>query len=339
MTTYVALPPLPRPTGGLTVLHRLAAALADAGLDVRFAAREGDVFAPDFSRHVPVVPWSQAKPGPADVWLCPEGWVNLLAPGLTKARCVVYCQNWAYLFSGLPQGVTWDRLPAEFLAVSRPVARYLGQALGVEPPVLRPGIDLAVFSPPDSRPAAPPVRVAWMPRKNSAMGRMAADFLRARQVRGLCPALEWVEISGQDQAGVAGLLRSCHLFLATGFPEGCPLPPLEAMACGCLPVGFTGFGGLDYMRQADPDLPGTLGPPEEDPDGFPGNGLWVADADVLAAALALERAAQWVVSGPELLRAALEGCRQTAAAYSLAAQAAAAVRLWRERFEPAKAGE
>jgi hypothetical protein len=334
MATFFALPPLPKPTGGLAVLHRLAAALFAAGQDVRLAAREERRWAPEYSRNAPAVPWDLARPTSDDIWLAPEGWVGLLAPGLAaKARCLVYVQNWAYLFSSLPEGVTWDRLPVQFLAVSRPVAWHLAQATGVAPPLLRPGIDLARFSPPAARPAAPPVRVAWMPRKNSAQGRMVIDFLAARQARGLCPPLAWVEIAGQDPAGVADLLRSCHLFLVTGFPEGCPLPPLEAMACACLPVGFTGFGGHDYMRQADPDLPGAARPwwPTQHADEFPGNGLWVADADVPAAALALERAARRVLpDSPEghLHRVALDGAAATAARFSLEAQARAAVELW-----------
>ncbi len=345
MVTFFALPPLPKPTGGLAVLHRLAAALHAAGQDVRLAAREERHWAPDYSQDVPATPWDLARPGRDDVWLVPEGWVGLLSPGLNaRARCLVYVQNWAYLFSALPEGVTWDRLPVEFVAVSRPVAWHLAQATGKEPPLLRPGIDLARFSPPAEKPAALPVRVAWMPRKNSAQGRMVIDFLAARQARGLCPPLTWVEIAGQDQAGVADLLRSCHLFLATGFPEGCPLPPLEAMACGCLPVGFTGFGGHDYMRQADPDLAGAARPwwPTQHADEFPGNGLWVNDADAPAAALALERAACRVLPGsPEhgLHRAALDGAAATARAFSLEAQAAAAVKLWQDCLCAGPTGE
>lgn len=43
-------------------------------------------------------------------------------------------------------------------------------------------------------------------------------------------------------------LRRSKIFIAHSFPEGLGLPGLEAMACGCLVVGFTGGGGKDYMR-------------------------------------------------------------------------------------------
>ncbi len=35
--------------------------------------------------------------------------------------------------------------------------------------------------------------------------------------------------------------------MAIGYPEGFALPPLEAMACGCAVIGFTGGGGTEHM--------------------------------------------------------------------------------------------
>jgi glycosyltransferase involved in cell wall biosynthesis len=46
----------------------------------------------------------------------------------------------------------------------------------------------------------------------------------------------------------AALLRDCAVFLSFGQPEGCPLPPLEAMACGCVVIGYHGYGGREYFR-------------------------------------------------------------------------------------------
>jgi len=61
------------------------------------------------------------------------------------------------------------------------------------------------------------------------------------------------------------------------------------MACGCLCVGFTGFGGWDYMRQVEAHGYAPHGYTLRDvPWG--GNGWWSADGDVLGAALGLERA-------------------------------------------------
>lgn len=41
--------------------------------------------------------------------------------------------------------------------------------------------------------------------------------------------------------------QRADIFLATGYPEGFGLPPLEAMFCGCVVVGFTGGGASEFM--------------------------------------------------------------------------------------------
>ncbi len=380
MRTFLFVPPLPRMTGGIAVLYRMAAHLHAAGYPVFLVPREGGApgLDPD-NPPAPVMGWDEAVAAvtPRDVWLTPEGWVNALAPGLRAgARCVVYVQNWAYLLSSLPPGVAWPQLDVSFLAVSDPVAWYTREVTGRDAPVLRPGIDLELFRPtwmkgpdgpdggdggdggdteapiPDG-PAPGPVRIAWMPRKNRALAQQVRELLTARLAlaasRGERPVeVEWREIHGRSHAEVAELLRTSQVFLATGFPEGCPLPPLEALASGCLLVGFAGFGGWDYMRQA---LPGgvtpwwTGGGPEADPASggmeLPPNGYFAADADVVAAGLALERAVRLAATGGPELAALRRAGRATARACSLERQREAVLALWGraakgELFPPAR---
>jgi glycosyltransferase involved in cell wall biosynthesis len=342
MKTYFFLPPVRQAAGGVTVIRRMAAFLAEAGREVFLVPRElpgeGQGWTPAESYvDAPVVHWDKLALTSGDLWVVPEGWVNALTPGLNAgARCLVYVQNWAYLLSALPEGVSWRKLPVEFLAVSEPVSTFTTATTGRPAPVLRPGIDLERFRAPEKKPdiLGGKVRIAWMPRKNKALGRQIQETFSH-----LDPALaarcEWIEIAGLTAQGVAEALASAHIFLATGFPEGCPLPPLEAMACGCLPVGYMGFGGADYMRQALP--------PEGDPAPFApwwglrpvswgGNGLWSADADILGAAVHLKTAAAWFIEGAaspsQLLVNTLAQARATATAYGLDAQRAAVLERW-----------
>jgi hypothetical protein len=337
MRTRVFIPPLRAHAGGVAVLLQIAAILHQAGHDVLLAPREGQGPFPEPASSVPVHPWEALELTADDLWLVPEGWVNALAPGLRAgARCLVYCQNWAYLFSALPPDVQWGALPVRFLAVSHPVAWFMEQTTGQQAALLRPGMDLQRFHPPEQPQAdvTQPLRVAFMPRKNKALVERVREIVLARRVAGLHALdLEWVEISGLPPHEVAERLRSAHMFLASGFPEGCPLPPLEAMACGCLPVGFAGFGGWDYMRHAMPDLPGAARPwwperPVETQAAWGGNGFWCADADVLAAALALEEAARWWLTRDPRLAQILKNCQDTARAYSTERQSENVLALW-----------
>ncbi|MBI9081226.1 MAG: glycosyltransferase family 1 protein [Pseudodesulfovibrio sp.] len=313
MKTYIFLPPVNKPTGGITVLRQMADILHQSGREAFLVARDKGSWRPEgLADSAPVVEWDQMHLTPKDLWLVPEGWINALTPGLEAgAQCVSYVQNWAYLFSSLPEGVNWNQLPVKFLAVSDPVAYFIKKATGKDAPILRPGIDREIFFPPDTRKSGP-ITVAYMPRKNKAV---AAQIKSIFGHRNGTDAVRWRAIEGLDAYGVAAALHSSHIFLMTGFPEGCPLPPLEAMACGCLPVGFSGFGGWDYMRQTQsaprftPWWPLRTVP-------WSGNGLWCADGDALDGALCLEDAVNMIHGGESGLDAALKAGQDTADAYS-----------------------
>jgi glycosyltransferase involved in cell wall biosynthesis len=193
--------------------------------------------------------------------------------------------------------------------------------------VLRPGIDTELFQ--DREKASETIRIAFMPRKNKALVeriRQTVEVMLRGPGQDDLPGIEWVPIAGLDAAGVAAALGSAHVFLASGFPEGCPLPPLEAMASGCVVAGFAGYGGFDYMR------PG-LGFPGEYTPWFPlrevpwgPNGLFCADADVLAAANALVRAVRMCAQSGEELEKTRANARLTAEHYALDVHRASALK-------------
>ncbi|NDY58459.1 glycosyltransferase family 4 protein [Desulfovibrio sulfodismutans] len=328
LRTYIFLPPLRKPAGGLAVLLRLAAHLHRAGYPVALAPREitPDAVA-ELAPEVACVPFEELRLTPDDIWLVPEGWPNALTPGLAaKARCLVYCQNWAYLHNGLPAHVSWNNLPVSFLAVSDPVAGFIELATGRRPPILRPGIDLGLFRPGGEKPANE-VCVAYMPRKNKALADQIFRLVQARQAQTGLP-IRFTPIQDMTQAQVATALGQSHIFLAVGFPEGCPLPPLEAMASGCVVVGYAGLGGLDYMRPVPPTFAPSWPPLRPVPWG--GNAFVTPDADVAQTVLALEAAARLVLDGGPALDAILGHAADCARAYGLDAQAEAVRRVWEE---------
>lgn len=263
MRTIIAMPALPRMTGGLAVLCQVAMRLRENGFPVAIAAMDG---APDLTEEhiagLPLLSWDTVRGkkgsglGPGDLLLIPEGWPGMAGPALSAGcRLMVYVQNWAYLFSALPEGARWQNIPASFMAVSDPVARFLDDVRLPVRGIVRPCINTELFHPAALPDATRAVRIAWMPRKNKWLANQIRQILGALLHNG--EPVEWVPISGMSPAQVGKTLASCHVFLATGFPEGFALPPLEAMACGCPVVGFSGVGGWDFMRQA---IPGTYIP-------------------------------------------------------------------------------
>jgi len=328
MKTYIFLPPVKKPTGGVTVLRQMADILHQAGHEAFLVTRGSSGWRPEgLADTAPVLEWADMHLTRDDIWLVPEGWVNALAPGLeARSTCISYVQNWAYLFSSLPEGTNWHTLPVEFLAVSDPVSYFIKTATCKDAPIVRPGIDRSIFFPPESRESGP-LTVAYMPRKNKGTVEQVKSIFKHMCGNEMESQIHWRPITGMNAHGVADALRSSHLFFMSGFPEGCPLPPLEAMACGCLPVGFTGFGGWDYMRQAQ-EIP-RFSPwwPLRDVE-WNGNGFWCADGDVLDAALCLSEATTLLREGGPYLDATLKAGQDTANAYSTEAQKESVLALW-----------
>jgi glycosyltransferase involved in cell wall biosynthesis len=307
---WVFFPPLHRISGGARVLLQVAQRLHE------LQSLGGVLFWEQQPHAGPAdLPWvsvHQADLSSQDVLLIPEGWPNALALGIRcGCRVAVYCQNWAYLFHGLQEGVRWQDLPVSFVAVSHPVACFVEQVLGRWPAVVRAALDTRLWHPPQAKPQGP-LRIACMPRKNKAV---IEGVRRVVAERGRIGApLEWVFLQGLEPQAVAEALGTCHVFLASGFPEGLGLPPLEAMACGCLVVGCAGLGGWDYMRPAS-QVPGWLCLREVP---WHRNGWWVADGDILGLALGLEAAvAAWQRGARGAVAAE---AAKTVAAYSFLAQ-------------------
>ncbi len=337
MTKKVAifLPPLQSISGGFAVLVHLAKHLVSAGREVCFVVKESELLYASYTQtlphaKIPIVYWDDIELGPNYIWIVPEGWVNALLLGLkAKARCVIYMQAWSFGLNALPGETRWDQLDVDFIYVSDPVRKCLQTITGKDGPILRPGIDSKLFYPQvlEEDAIKNPIRIAWMPRKNKVFSDLIQHALQDRLAR-LHPHIrvQWVRLQHLSHEQVAETLRTCHIFLATGFPEGCPLPPLEAMASGCMVVGFGGLGGWDYMRQARFISQEPMPYLSEPWFGlrettFEGNGLYVADADVLGATLALEQACILLQSGGPRLATLRANLAKTADAYSLENQA------------------
>ena len=259
---------LSQPRGGIAVLYNHVAALREHGFEAFIVHATPGFRYPLAPRDIPVIDASDLGVSRDDVLVVPEDHPAAVRRcRVLSCRKVLFCQNHFYVFDGLEQGGTWrDFGFSAYLCVSRPIQRALRKWFGVDAKVVRPAIHGAFFGEAFT-PLAAPISVACMPRKGLPHLRLVQGLLAARPVKG--SDIAWVEIDGLPQEQVAARLRVAHIYVSTSEAEGLGLPPLEAMAAGCLVVGFTGGGGLDYAT-AD-------------------NGIWVQDEDPWALAEALRQ--------------------------------------------------
>ncbi|ROH93290.1 FkbM family methyltransferase [Stagnimonas aquatica] len=289
------LPSFDRPFGGVKVIYEQVAALNRLGFRAFThtppGSRAGAYW--DVQKHE-LPHWN---PGPGDVVIAPEvmpaDWLR--AVKAQGASVWLLVQNWAYVaasFEGAPPGQAPSFEGALVVSDStEAVVRRCFPQLPCwrVPPAITPVAPVA-----GSARAA----IAYLPRKQPELAR----WLRAVWPR-VFPDLadvEWIEIDGLPHAQVLERLRQARYFVSLQHQEGLGLPALEAMAAGCLVLGFAGVGGQEYAR--------------------PDNGLWVTDGDgpslldTLAAALRRER------SEPGAFDAMRRAGQQCVARYSPSAQ-------------------
>ena len=164
---------------------------------------------------------------------------------------VVFVQNWVNLnpgrrFKPEDDAKTYHAMGYDYiLSCSQFIQRYIKKNMGSDSYLVQNGISLNKFKPfEQSRVTG---RVLYMPRKNRH------DVAKIRSL--LPPNLfEFVPADGLSESELISEFQKSDIFLATGYPEGFGLPPLEAMACGCAVVGFTGKGADEYMIDGETAL-------------------------------------------------------------------------------------
>ncbi len=175
------------------------------------------------------------------------------APG---ARKVIFNQNHFYTYAAgtaEPDFPGWSPPPAIW-AVTAESRDVLAAVLPALPGSLVPNpVDGELFRPrPTDR-----LRVAWFPRKRpreaSLLGRLLAEDPRLAGV-------DLVELRDAPRATVADTLGTTTVFVSLGHSESFGLPVAEALASGCLVVGYDGGGGHELF-----EAPGVWRVPEQRP--------------------------------------------------------------------------
>lgn len=177
-----------------------------------------------------------ADPDPRAVLVVPEtDWAALDRHG----RKVVLAQSTAFLTSTCPGDGWRDHGVESVLAVSRSVAGSVAAHFGMDSTVIPPSVDIDTFRPGPKEPS-----IVFMARKNWP----GAERILAR-ARTSGFALR--PIDGLSRGDVARELGRASIALLASPSEGFGLFALEAMASGCLLVGFAGGGGLEFMRDGE----------------------------------------------------------------------------------------
>ncbi|MFW2455683.1 glycosyltransferase family 4 protein [Methyloversatilis discipulorum] len=168
-----------------------------------------------------------------------------VAPGIPV---VVLNQNCYLSFQGYPLDSKMLRAPYDnpllrgVMINSEDGREYLEFAFPDMPVTrFRLGIDSTMFN----YRSAKKKLICYTPRKNELVVRQVVNLLK---FRGRLGQFQLVPFSGRPQSEVAELMKDSAIFLSFGQYEGFGLPPAEAMACGCIVIGYHAGGGKEFMR-------------------------------------------------------------------------------------------
>lgn len=176
-----------------------------------------------------------------DIILIPECMYDE-AKEYTTGKKILFVQNWS-----LYRDVEYEKYGySGVLTVSEFCKKYIEERTKLPVFKVVNGINLALFKTNES--LRRKNSVLFMSRKNGMDMQKAIQNLD----KSVLEKIDLIEISGYySQNALADVYRQSDIFVALGYPEGFSLPPLEAMACGCAVVGFSGGGGLEYMQNEE----------------------------------------------------------------------------------------
>ncbi|MGC6429619.1 MAG: glycosyltransferase [Jejuia sp.] len=88
--------------------------------------------------------------------------------------------------------------------------------------------------------------ISFMPRKLREDVLQVIHIIKQKEISA---NWEFREIDNMSESQVAAVLGASTFFLSFNHREGFGMPPVEAMACGCVVIGYTGQGGKEYFKK------------------------------------------------------------------------------------------
>ncbi len=246
------------PSGGVKTIYSHVSHLVKNGYPAFVVHNQAGFKLPWLECDVPIL-YSAGKDfqlSPKDIIVIPEDYRAALdALREINIKKYIFCQNHFYIFKGLRKDTTWADLGIDVFCSSEIISKFLQSVFDYDGlPVIHCAIHLDLFKPRKKK-----LQIAYMPRKRPA----EMDFIRNLfdRLYKQYKEVPWICIDKVNEAKVAQILSESAIFLSTSLYEGFGLPPIEAMACGCVVVGFHGGGGLEYASSE--------------------NGYWCEEGDII----------------------------------------------------------
>ncbi|MCZ0940595.1 MAG: glycosyltransferase [Caldilineaceae bacterium] len=289
-------PDFPQPSGGIKTLYRHVTRLVEMGFDAWIVHQKHPFRATWHGYEAPTL-WLSERPSftPEDVLVIPEVMHQVMQQTARfSGERVVIALSWSPTYWNLPAGQTWASFGIRRVMTKSPVIQeYLRWCMGLEATLI------SEFVTPERyyyKQATKRPKICYLTRKD----RSAAWLQQVLQAKGApFTSFEWMPLRELSEDEYARHLREATVYVTTNMQEGMNSSVLEAMACGCLVVGFSGIGGGAFMR----------------PEGSGQNCILVENGNVPALGRKLEAVLRELAAQPGMYSGITENGLETARTY------------------------
>ena len=252
MRIFYLCPDVAEPSGGIKRLYTHVELLRENGYDAYIMHVKKGFKLHWFDSQVPIVypsdlPLSSFDSG--DTIVIPEG-VPLVMKQLKalQVKKVVIALSFAYIFRDMPIRENWKDYGINWVMANNKITRdFIQWSMGIENVhIIGTSVDHNIFY---YDPNMKREQAAYIKRKDT-LSPVVEKVLKSKDAS--FHELGFTAIENLKLQDYARVLRESKIYLTTSTAEGFPLPILEAMACGCLCIGFDGVGGKDFIVESGP---------------------------------------------------------------------------------------
>ena len=237
-------PDFPLPSAGTKRLYRHVCHLNRLGFDAYIVHQKKPFILSWHGYEAPVI-WVEDNPTflNEDILVFPEAMTNMM--NMTKdfpCRRIVIVLNWAYIHTNLPKGENWKDYHIKRAITPSPFIKdFVEWSMGLDVTLIDNFVDHQRYY---YDLVQKKMKISYMARKDLSGEILHSIFLKKESV---LQNYEWVHLKDLDEEKYSRHILESKIFLATSPQEGMPTSVLEAMASGCIVIGFSGVGGNDYM--------------------------------------------------------------------------------------------
>jgi len=301
------LEPFESPSGGVAVIYRHVEILSNYNIKA-YVALPNKPKRDFYGSTAPlIIHGNQFQFEVGDIWVIPEGFAQYLqALRPARIRQLMFCQNQYCLpYGNDPRAGFLEEFGVHgVIASSESIRSFFRDVYGMaDVPIIPYAIDTEIYKPAPSKRR----QVAFMPRKLPRDARLICKIFQRRHPRHA--DIPWVAIEGTTQREAARAMGESEIFLSLSHQESFGLPPLEAMACGCLVAGYHGDGGREYMNTA--------------------NGWWAETGDWKTCVDGIAAAIDLLNTGGAALQARQEAMSETLARYNPSRMESILLEFWK----------